>query len=139
MLPFWLDVSISHLCHENENNIKLFSICIAFSPYFHRYCCYAVHTTNVQAVIFHGWHIKFKWQQKQNRTISLHSPIYHRCERSNLMIFYPFSMEFAIIFFYSINYENDPWCQAAYIIRTEGVGFSFGRTNHFSLSTLIFL
>lgn len=94
MLPFWLDVSISHLCHENENNIKLYSICIAFSPYFRCCCCFYVH---IRTVIFHGWHIKFKWQQKQNRAISLHSPTnnayhkYHRCKRSKLMIFYPFT------------------------------------------------
>lgn len=120
--PFWFDVSISHLCYENENNIKLFSICNAFSPYFvvvvdvfmptHHQCssrnfsrlAYKIQMTTKAAAAPHNFP-SFTYVYSfvsQMQTFKAHDIL-------------PFYGEFVIIFFNSINYENDSWCKAAYL------------------------
>lgn len=59
----------------------------------------------------------------------------HRCGCSKLMIFYPFTRNYVIIFLNSINYENDSWCKAAYLEQSVLVL----RESDFSRSTLILL
>lgn len=65
-ITLWL-TSISHLCHEII--LKLFSICIGFSP------CFSP-ATNAQP-IFHAWHI-IKWQcQRMAHHFRYYSPRRH--------------------------------------------------------------